>query len=106
EMRRIIRQVEPPRPSTRLNTLGISEATELSRQRQMKIPELAQLLQGELDWVVMKCLEKARARRYETASGLAADIQRHLQNEPVNARPPTPGYRFHKLVRRHKTSVA
>ena len=106
EMRRIIRQVEPPRPSTRLSTLGISEATELSCKRQMKIPELARLLRGELDWVVMKCLEKDRARRYETANGLAADIQRHLRNEPVAARPPSAGYRLQKLVRRHKTAMA
>ncbi|HVV71164.1 MAG TPA: serine/threonine-protein kinase, partial [Verrucomicrobiae bacterium] len=104
EMRRIIRQVEPPRPSTRLSTLGISEATELSRKRQMKIPELANLLRGELDWVVMKCLEKDRARRYETANGLAADIQRHLRTEPVVARPPSAIYRFKKLVRRHKVA--
>src|SRR5208337_5644646 len=69
-------------------------------------PRLIYLVRGDLDWIVMKALEKDRTRRYETANGLAMDIQRHLQNELVVARPPSLGYRFQKLVRRHKLTFA
>jgi len=64
--------------------------------------ELVHLLRGDLDWIAMKCLEKDRTRRYETANGLAADLKRHLNNEPVVARPPSAGYRFQKAFRRNK----
>ena len=106
EMRRTIRDQQPSRPSVRLDTLGVAEATELSAKRQASIPKLAGDVRGDLDWVVMKCLEKDRSRRYETANGLAVDIQRHLTNEPIVARPPSNLYRFQKLVRRNKLAVA
>ena len=106
EMRRIIRTTEPPRPSNRLGRLDITEATALSAKRKASIPELASDVRGDLDWIVMKCLEKDRARRYETASGLAADVQCHLNNEPIAARPPSALYRFQKLVRRNKGTFA
>ena len=106
EMRRIIRDEQPSRPSIRLDTLGMAEATELSAKRHASVPELAGDVRGDLDWVVMKCLEKDRSRRYETANGLAADIERHLSNEPVVARPPSTGYRFQKAVRRHRLAFA
>ncbi len=96
EILRVIREEEPPRPSTRL-------ATELSKNPQSAIgtPQLKEV-RGDLDWIVMKCLEKDRRRRFETANGLAADIQRFLSNEPVLARPPSNLYRFQKTVRRNK----
>jgi hypothetical protein len=97
EMRRIIREEEPPRPSNRLGTLGLAEATELSGKWLMKVPELARGVRGDLDWIVMKALEKDRSRRYETARGLAADLKRHLNNEPVVARPASAAYRFGKV---------
>jgi serine/threonine protein kinase/tetratricopeptide (TPR) repeat protein len=101
EMRRIIREEEPPRPSTRLSTLGPAAAT-VSAQRKSDPRRLSQLCRGELDWIVMKCLEKDRNHRYETASALAADAQRYLHDEPVLACPPSAWYRFRKLARRHK----
>jgi serine/threonine protein kinase/Flp pilus assembly protein TadD len=104
EMRRIIREEEPPRPSTRISTLG-QAATTVSAQRKSEPRRLSQLCRGELDWIVMKALEKARDRRYETASAFAADVQRFLNDEPVLACPPSAGYRLHKFVRRHKTGV-
>ncbi|MGO8700423.1 MAG: protein kinase domain-containing protein [Limisphaerales bacterium] len=102
EIRRIIREEEPVRPSTRLHTLDAAEQTAVAKHRQSDGAKLVHLLRGDLDWIVMKCLEKDRARRYETANGLAMDIQRHLQNEPVNARPPSKVYRFQKMVCRNK----
>jgi serine/threonine protein kinase/Tfp pilus assembly protein PilF len=101
EMRRIIREEEPPRPSTRLSTLGQATAT-VSANRKSDLRRLQQLFRGELDWIVMKALEKDRNRRYETASALAADVQRFLNDEPVQACPPSRWYRFRKLVRRNK----
>jgi serine/threonine protein kinase/Flp pilus assembly protein TadD len=101
EIRRIIREEEPPRPSTRISTLG-QAATTLSTQRQSDPKRLSQLFRGELDWIVMKCLEKDRNRRYETANGLALDIQRYLTDEPVLACPPSAGYRFRKFARRNR----
>ena len=83
EIRRIIREEEPVRPSTRLYTLDAAEQTTVAKHRQSDAPKLVHLIRGDLDWIVMKCLEKDRGRRYETANGLAMDIQRHLQNEPV-----------------------
>jgi len=106
EMRRTIREKEPARPSTRISTLGASELTTTAKRRGIEAPKLVNVLRGDLDWIVMKCLEKDRARRYETANGLASDIQRHLSNEPVVACPPSNLYRFRKLVRRNKATVS
>jgi WD40 repeat protein/serine/threonine protein kinase len=102
EVRRIIREEEPVRPSTRLHTLDAAEQTTVAKHRQSDAPKLVHLIRGDLDWIVMKCLEKDRGRRYETANGLAMDIQRHLQNEPVTACPPSNIYRFQKMARRNK----
>jgi WD40 repeat protein len=102
ELRRTIRERDPMRPSTRLRSLVEEEKTTAAKRRGVDVPKLIHLLSGDLDWIVMKCLEKDRTRRYETANGLAVDIQRHLQNEPVVARPPSRLYRFQKLVRRNK----
>jgi hypothetical protein len=101
EMRRILREEEPPKPSTRLSTLGRA-ATTLSTNRKSEPRKLCQLLRGELDWIVMKALDKDRNRRYETASGLAADVQRYLRHEPVQACPPSALYRFRKFARRNQ----
>jgi serine/threonine protein kinase len=106
EIRRIIREVEPLKPSTRLNTLADSDRDSTARQRGTAPAQLSLLLRGDLDWIVMKALEKNRNRRYETASGLALDIQRHLHNEPVFARPPTAGYRISRLIRRNRLAFA
>ncbi len=105
EMRRTIREREPLRPSTRLNTLVEAELRTAAKARQTEPPKLLHLVRGDLDWIVMKCLEKDRAHRYDTANGLAMDLQRHLSNEPVVARPPSAAYRFQKLVRRNKLVV-
>ncbi|MEO6001838.1 MAG: protein kinase [Opitutus sp.] len=101
-MRRTIREVDPPRPSRRLSTLTEQDRTAVAQQRSTDVGQLSLLLRGDLDWVVMHCLEKDRTRRYETANGLARDIERHLDNEPVAARPPTGVYRLQKFIRRHK----
>jgi len=106
EMRRTISEKEPARPSTRLSTMLEGELTTTARHRRTDAPKLVHLVRGDLDWIVMKALEKDRARRYETANGLATDIQRHLKNEPVAARPPSNLYRFRKLVRRNKLAFA
>jgi WD40 repeat protein/serine/threonine protein kinase len=106
ELRRTIRETEPSRPSMRLSTLLDGELTTTARQRGIEAPKLIYLLRGDLDWIVMKCLEKDRARRYETANGLARDIQRHLDNEVVVARPPSSYYRFQRVVRRNKLAFA
>jgi serine/threonine protein kinase len=105
ELRRIIREEEPPRPSTRLSTLG-EAATVVSAQRKSDPKRLSQLCRGELDWIVMKALEKDRNRRYESASALAADVQRYLHDEPVLACPPSAWYRFGKFARRRKGTLA
>jgi WD40 repeat protein len=102
EMRRIIREREPVRPSTRISTLEAADQTTVARRRHSEPPQLIHVVRGDLDWIVMKCLEKDRTRRYETANGLADDILCHLNNEPVLARPPGKLYRFQKLVRRNK----
>jgi serine/threonine protein kinase/WD40 repeat protein len=116
EMRRTILEKEPLRPSTRL-TLELSSAvasrksaaaalemndSARTRRQHGQIQELIRVLRGDLDWIVMKCLEKDRTRRYETANGLAMDLERHLKGEPVIARPPSNLYRFQKLVQRNK----
>jgi serine/threonine protein kinase/WD40 repeat protein len=102
EMRRTIREQEPVRPSTRLSTMLEGELTTTAKHRQSEALKLIHLLRGDLDWIVMKCLEKDRTRRYETANGLAADLKRHLNDEPVVARPPSAAYRFQKAFRRNK----
>jgi WD40 repeat protein len=104
ELRRIIREEEPPRPSTRISTLG-QAATTVSTQRKSDPKRLSQLFRGELDWIVMKCLEKDRNRRYESASALATDVQHYLQDEPVQACPPSAWYRFRKLALRNKRAA-
>ncbi len=105
EMRRTIREQEPQRPSTRLSTLPGQELSTTAQRRGLDAPKLVSELRGDLDWIVMKALEKDRARRYETANGLAMDVQRHLDTEPVIARPPSALYRFQKTVRRNKLAV-
>ncbi len=104
EIRRIIREEEPPRPSTRLSTLG-ETLSQVSARRGTEPARLSALVRGDLDWIVMKALEKDRRRRYETASGLAADVRRFLAEEPIEARPPSAWYRFGKLARRHKAAL-
>ena len=105
-MRKIIREEEPARPSTRVATLGAEELTTTARRRAVDTSRLLQQLRGDLDWIVMKCLEKDRSRRYETANGLAVDLKRHLNREPVLARPPSSLYRLQKLVQRNKLEFA
>jgi serine/threonine protein kinase len=105
EIRRIIREEEPPKPSTRINTLG-QAATTLSTQRKSDPKQLCRLFRGELDWIVMKCLEKDRNRRYETASALGVDAHRYLRDEPVFAGPPSVWYRLGKFTRRNKVGLA
>jgi serine/threonine protein kinase len=106
EMRRVIREQEPSRPSTRLSTMPDNELSTAAQRRGIDAPKLVTELRGDLDWIVMKCLEKDRARRYETANGLAKDIERLLNNEPVTARPPSTAYRLRKMVRRNKLTFA
>ena len=105
-MRRAIREKEPSRPSTRLSTLQAGELTATAKHRNADPPKLIHLIRGDLDWIAMKCLEKDRRRRYETANGLAKDIERHLNNEPITARPPSNLYRFQKSLRRNKLTFA
>ncbi len=102
EIRRIIREVEPPKPSTRLNTLGDADRHTTARQHGTAPTQLSLLLRGDLDWIVMKALAKNRSRRYGTASEFARDILHHLQHEPVSARPPTTLYRLGRLIRRNR----
>jgi eukaryotic-like serine/threonine-protein kinase len=102
EIRRTIREREPERPSTRLSTMLAADLTTVAGHRQVQPPKLIHLVRGDLDWIVMKCLEKDRTRRYETANGLAVDIQRHLSNEPVVARPPSAIYQLQKAWRRNQ----
>ncbi|QEH38911.1 Serine/threonine-protein kinase PknB [Aquisphaera giovannonii] len=104
EMRRIIREEEPARPSTRLSSLGASLST-ASARRKADPRRLVASLRGELDWVVMKALEKDRRRRFETANDLAADVMRYLNDQPVEACPPSPLYRFSKFARRNRPTL-
>ena len=106
EIRRTIREQEPPRPSTCLSTMLGADLTAVAQHRKSEPPKLIHLVRGDLDWIVMKALEKNRARRYATANGLAMDVQRHLADESVVARPPGKIYQLHKLVRRHKLMFA
>ena len=102
ELRRIIREEEPPRPSYRLSTLQDNLLSTVSQHRRIDPKKLRQLVRGDLDWIVMKCLEKDRTRRYDTASALAADLRRYLVDQPIEARAPSTAYRFRKFARRHK----
>ena len=104
EILRMIREEEPPKPSTRLSDSGEALAS-ISAQRHTEPAKLTKLVRGELDWIVMKALEKDRNRRYETANGFAADVQRYLDDEPVQACPPSAGYRFRKFARRNKAAL-
>ncbi|MFN0128680.1 MAG: protein kinase domain-containing protein [Verrucomicrobiales bacterium] len=106
EMRRIIREVDPPKPSSRLSTIAGEERFSLARVRHIEPDKLNSLVEPDLDWIVMKAIEKDRARRYETASGLALDIRRFLADEPVSAREPGAVYLFTRFVRRHRLAVA
>jgi len=105
EIQRIIRDEQPPRPSTRASSLGAS-LNQVASLRRERSERLTRSLRGELDWIVMKCLEKDRTRRYETANGLVMDIKRYLSDEPVVASPPSRAYRLRKLVARHRTVFA
>ncbi len=104
EMLRVIKEEEPPRPSARLS--GSGSLPSLAAQRQLEPVKLTKLVRGELDWIVMKCLEKDRSRRYDTANGLARDVERYLADEVVEARPASVGYRLRKFVRRHRAALA
>ncbi len=106
EMRRTLREQEPQRPSTMLTTLQGGELKAVAEHRRAEPPKLVSFLRGDLDWIVIKALEKDRTRRYDTANGLAMDVERYLNNEPVIARPPSRRYRFQKLVRRNKVVFA
>jgi tetratricopeptide (TPR) repeat protein len=103
ELLRLIREEEPPRPSARLSASG--SLPSVAAQRQLAPVRLTKLLRGELDWIVMKCLEKERSRRYETASGLARDVERFLADESVEACPPSAAYRLRKFIRRNRASL-
>ena len=104
EMQRLIREVEPPRPSTRLSAMR-DELPAVAAQRAVEPRRLRSLIRGDLDWIVMRAMEKDRARRYESASALAADVARFLADEPVLAGPPGKAYRVRKFVRRHRGGV-
>jgi serine/threonine protein kinase/tetratricopeptide (TPR) repeat protein len=104
ELLRVIREEEPPRPSVRLST--IEELPSIASSRGIEPKRLSGLVRGELDWIVMKCLEKDRTRRYETAGALARDIEHYLHDEPVEASPPGAGYRLGKFARRHRAVLA
>src|SRR5262245_18896546 len=103
EILRVIREEDPQRPSTRLSTT--EELPSIAASRNIEPRKLAGLVRGELDWIVMKCLEKDRNRRYESASGLGMDLKRYLNDEPVLAGPPSTSYRFRKFVRRNRRAV-
>ena len=106
EMRRTLREKEPQRPSTMVTTLHGAELQKIAELRQADPPRLVSLLKGDLDWIVLKTLEKDRQRRYETVNGLAMDIKRFLNDEPVSARPQSQLYRLQKLVKRNKVVFA
>jgi WD40 repeat protein/serine/threonine protein kinase len=105
EMLRLIREEEPPRPSRRISTSGDRLAT-ISAERSTQPARLSRLVCGELDWIVMRCLEKDRTRRYDTASNLARDLERYLADEPVEAGPPSAGYKLRKIARKYKAGLA
>jgi len=104
ELRRVIREVDPPRPSTRLSTMATLD--EVAAMRHTEPARLRESVRGELDWIVMRCLEKDRTRRYASVADLARDITRHLSHEPLEAAPPGAAYRVRKFARRHRREVA
>jgi serine/threonine protein kinase len=106
EMRRTLREQEPQRPSTMLTSLANTDLTATAKSRCSEPPKLIKSIKGDLDWIVMKALEKDRERRYETANGLAMDVQRFLNQEPILARPPSQLYRLRQLIRRNKVVFA
>lgn len=104
-MCRTLREIEPPRPSVQFQSLNGTEREKVARQRAVDSPRLLSLIRGDLDWIILHCLEKDRNRRYETANALALDLEHYLSNEPVIARPPTRIYRLHKFFQRNKAMV-
>ncbi len=102
EIRRVIREQEPARPSTRLSKLTREAMTTVAQHRHAEAPTLIRAVRGDLDWIAMKALEKDRTRRYETANGMALDVQRYLANEPISARPPSKVYKLQKTIQRNK----
>jgi len=104
DFQRLIREKDPPTPSTRVRTLG-EKTAKVAHGRRTDSASLSRMLRGDLDWIAMKALEKDRARRYETVNSLAMDIRRYLTDEPVLARPPTAAYRFRKFARRHRAAL-
>src|SRR5882724_4329858 len=102
EVRRVIRSEEPVRPSTRLSTMMAADLTSVSEHRRSQPPRLIREVRGDLDWIVIKAMEKDRSRRYQTANGLAEDVRRFLKNEVISARAPGTWYRFGKLVGRNR----
>ena len=106
EIRRVIREQEPVRPSTRLSRMPLADLTTVAQQRRSEPSKLVRAIRRDLDWIVMKALEKDRARRYATANGLAMDVQRYLANETISAGPPSHFYRFRKLVSRNRLVFA
>ncbi|HWW00359.1 MAG TPA: serine/threonine-protein kinase [Candidatus Acidoferrum sp.] len=102
EIRRVIREQEPLRPSTRLSKMPGAHLTTVAQHRRSEPPKLIRAISGDLDWIVMKAMEKNRTRRYETANGLALDVQRFLAHEPISARPPSKLYKFQKTVQRNR----
>lgn len=105
EMQRLIREEEPPKPSTRLSSTG-EQLTMIAKHRSVSPEQLQRVVRGDLDWIVMRALEKDRGRRYETATSMADDVQRYLTDEPVEARPPSSGYRLRKFIRRNRGLMA
>ena len=106
EMRKIIQEREPQRPSTKVATLQAEERTTTANRRGVDIHKLTVLLRGDLDWIVMKCLEKDRTRRYETANELVRDLTCHFTNEPITARPPSTAYRLQKMWRKNRLAYS
>jgi serine/threonine protein kinase/WD40 repeat protein len=106
EVQRMIREQEPPRPSAVATAMSLPDRTRVARRRGTDAGRLTSQIRGDLDWLVMKALEKDRTRRYETATGFARDIRRYLDDEPVSASPPSLRYRFGKFARRHRFAVA
>jgi serine/threonine protein kinase/Tfp pilus assembly protein PilF len=104
ELQRIIREVDPPRPSTRLSTMR-DTLPDVAARRRIEPRRLEQRIRGDLDWIILKAMEKDRSRRYESAADLASDVLRHLADKPVSARPPTTGYLLRKFARRHRGAV-
>ncbi len=103
EIRRLIREEEPPKPSTRLSTSD--SIASIAAQRHTEPAKLSKLMRGDLDWITMRCLEKDRTRRYETANGLARDVQRYLSDEPVEACPPSAIYRLRKFAKKNRAAL-